>query len=265
MRKKVILIIDDDEMNLQIAKMVLEKRLPCEVIAVNSGLKGLEVLRTKHVNLVLLDILMPEVDGIETLRRIREDESLRGLSVMMLTASGDMDNVRRAVELGVKDYIRKPFMPKDFVERIRKKLEEIHSEEVLLIGDDENTLQDMKVIIESNFPHEALIATSYAAATKYLDEVPVKLIIACADMKFVNGFKILVLIASDEKYSSIPFALTSTDKLLDLIDKTVDHSAEEEEEEEEVYLSEEGTSVHPNKKIANVVTSVIGYKLDVNI
>ena len=60
MRKKVILVIDDDEMNLQIAKMVLERKLPCKVIGATNGVEGIEILKTKRVNLVLLDVLMPD-------------------------------------------------------------------------------------------------------------------------------------------------------------------------------------------------------------
>ena len=73
MREKVILVIDDDEMNLQIAKMILEKKLPCKVIGVDNGFDGLEILRTQRVNLVLLDILMPVYDGIEILGRLAEN------------------------------------------------------------------------------------------------------------------------------------------------------------------------------------------------
>ena len=73
MHKKTILVIDDDEMNLQIAKMILEKKLPCKVIGVDNGFDGLEILRTQRVNLVLLDILMPVYDGIEILGRLAEN------------------------------------------------------------------------------------------------------------------------------------------------------------------------------------------------
>ena len=55
-----ILVVDDDEMNLQIAKMILERKLACEVICASSGFDGLEILRNERVNLVLLDILMPD-------------------------------------------------------------------------------------------------------------------------------------------------------------------------------------------------------------
>ena len=86
MRKKIILVIDDDEMNLQIAKMVLEKKLLCKVIGVDNGVEGIAILKSQRVNLVLLDVMMPDFDGIETLQEIRGDVQIKDVPVMMLTA-----------------------------------------------------------------------------------------------------------------------------------------------------------------------------------
>ena len=301
MRKKKILVIDDDEMNLQIAKMILERKLPCEVICAASGFDGLEILRNERVNLVLLDILMPEMDGMETLLKIRADERIKKVSVMMLTATVEKDLIQRAMALGVTDYIKKPFLPADLIKRVEKKFAEIHSEEILLIGDDESELRGMKELIEENFDHEALTATTFAEATKILREREPTLIIACADMKFINGFKILEFVGSDEKFSAIPFALTTVDKLLEVIDKinapqveettsavekitepsapTIENPTVEEKISEtlpaeekipdEPPISEKVNSspvIHSEKKrIANVVTNLIGYELDLHI
>ena len=301
MRKKKILVIDDDEMNLQIAKMILERKLPCEVICAASGFDGLEILRNERVNLVLLDILMPDFDGIETLAAIRGDERIKNVPVMMLTASGDVENIQKVGALGVKDYIKKPFMPTDLIKRVEKKFAEIHSEEILLIGDDESELRGMKELIEENFDHEALTAAIFAEATKILREREPNLIIACADMKFIDGFKILEFVGADEKFSAIPFALTTSEKLLSVINKInapqveeIEPSKEEiaepsaptienppaegklsekppaeEKIAEEPPISEkvDGSPViHSEKKrIANVVTNLIGYELDVHI
>lgn len=295
MRKKKVLVIDDDEMNLQIAKMVLEKKLACEVICADNGFDGLEILRNERVNLILLDILMPVYDGIEMLRDIRGDKRTKDIPVMMLTASGDVDNIHKVGALGVKDYIKKPFMPADLVKRVEKKLSEIHSEEILLIGDDETELFVMKELIEGNFPHEALIAANYSDAAEILRGMDFDLIIACADMKFIDGFKILSFIASDEKFSAIPFALTTSDKLLELVEKINQPEVEEikpveEKKSDEPSVEEEIADEPPaeeekipnespiaekiadspvihseKKKIANVVTNLIGYELDIHI
>lgn len=118
----VILIIDDDKMNLKVAKVILERKLACRVICTDNGIVGLDILRKQHVDLVLLDILMPYFDGLETLEEIRADERIAGVPVMMLTASGDFENVKQALKLGVKDYVMKPLLPDDLVQRVKTKL-----------------------------------------------------------------------------------------------------------------------------------------------
>jgi len=294
MRKKKILVIDDDEMNLQIAKMILEKKLACEVICASNGVEGLDILKNRRVNLVLLDIMMPDFDGIETLQKIRGDERINKIPVMMLTASGDVENIQKVGALGVKDYIKKPFMPADLVKRVEKKLSEVHSEEILLIGDDKEELRGMKELIEENFPHEALTAANFDAATKILREMEFDLIITSANMKFIDGFKILEFIGSDEKFSAIPFALTTSEKLLGVLEKINRPEVEEIEPVEEKKpdespvkekianeppVKEEKPSESPivekipdlavihseKKKIANVVTNLIGYELDLHV
>ena len=186
--------------------------------------------------------------------------------------------------LDVTDYIKKPFMPADLVKRVENKLSEIHSEEILLIGDDEEELRGMKELIEENFDHEALTATTYSDATELLREVDFNLIIACANMKFVDGFKIMKFISSEEKFSAIPFALTTADKLLDVINKInapqveeivetvappIENPSVEEKIEEESPIAEkvdETPVIHKEKKkIANVITNLIGYELDLHI
>lgn len=264
MRKKKILVIDDDEMNLQIARMILQRKLPCEVVAVDNGVEGLDVLRSQRINLVLLDVLMPDFDGIETLAEIRADEKISAVPVMMLTASGDMDNVRRAAELGVKDYIKKPFMPADLIERVKLKLEEQHAEEILLIGDDAEELQKMRTLIEENFSHEVSIADANSAV-EILRKIEPTLIIADANMKFVNGFRILDFLTTDEKFSNIPFALTDAEKILELVDKINAPPPVEKPPVEKPPAPKIETPVverdADKKKIAGVVTTLIGYKL----
>ncbi len=120
----VILVIDDDEMNLKVAKVILERKLACSVICTDNGIVGLDILRKQHVDLVLLDILMPYFDGLETLEEIRADAQIAKVPVIMLTASGDFENVKQALKLGVKDYVMKPLLPDDLIQRVKTKLAE---------------------------------------------------------------------------------------------------------------------------------------------
>jgi len=259
MRKKIILVIDDDEMNLQIAQMILERKLPCKVLVADNGVEGIDILKSQQVNLVLLDVMMPDFDGVETLQEIRNDEEIKDVPIMMLTASGDVETIKKVGALGVKDYIKKPFLPADLIERVEKKLaEQVPANRVFLFGDDEKILQEMQTSIEENFPHEVLIATR---AEEILTAEGIDLIVACADMKFIDGVKILSLVASEEKFNSIPFAITSPEKILELIEKI---NAPEVEEPPEVEEVKEAIVVHEEKKkIVNVVTNLIGYEIKV--
>lgn len=264
MRQKKILVVDDDEMNLNIARMILERKLPCKVLTVDNGIAALDMLRAEQVSLVLLDIMMPEFDGMETLAEIRADERIKNVPVMMLTATGEKDLIQRALSLGVKDYIKKPFLPADLITRVSKKLAEDKSESVLLLGDDEKTLQTMQDVIEENFPHETIIATSTKAAAEILREQEITLIIAQADMKFIDGVNFLSLITSTEKLSSILFAITTPDKILEVIDK-INAPAAEEVVEEPPKVENKIISHEEKKKLSKVVTNLIGYELDVHI
>lgn len=117
-----ILVVDDDEMNLRMAEFAL-KRENFEIIKASSGEEALSLLKSESVDLVLLDIEMPEMNGIQTLEKIRADESFGNIMVMFLTASGDADDVASAGKLGVSGYIKKPFMPNDLVARVKEALQ----------------------------------------------------------------------------------------------------------------------------------------------
>ena len=127
---KIVLVVDDDEMNLQVAKMILERKVKCRVLTVSGGKEAIEILRRQDVSLILLDIMMPNYDGIETLQEIRADKFLSNLPVMMLTASSDADNIKKTAALGVRDYVKKPFMPAELIKRVTEKLLVIDNEEL---------------------------------------------------------------------------------------------------------------------------------------
>ncbi len=105
-----ILVVDDDEIN----RMVLSHDLEREghrVTAVEDGGRALEALRAQPFDVVLLDVLMPELDGYETLARIERDEKLRHVPVIMVSALEDIESVVRCIELGAADYLPKLFDP----------------------------------------------------------------------------------------------------------------------------------------------------------
>ena len=119
--EKVILIIDDNEVNVRMAKNLLESKLKCRVITESNGIDGLKALeRNPVVNLLILDIKMPLMNGIETLRKIRADKNLKDMKVLMFTAAADKGTVITTAELGISGYIKKPFNTDDLICRVKE-------------------------------------------------------------------------------------------------------------------------------------------------
>lgn len=118
-----ILVVDDDDMNLKMAEFILKKDMKdVEILLADSGMKAIDLLQRQKVDLVLLDFQMPMMNGLKTLEIIRKREDMKDTPVIFLTASSDRDTVVRAGMMGVSGYIKKPFMPKDLLERVNKVL-----------------------------------------------------------------------------------------------------------------------------------------------
>ena len=117
--QKRILVVDDDDMNLTRTRIILKNDY--DVILVNSGMKALDTLKREKVDLVLLDIEMPNMDGFETFRQMKEFAD--GIPVIFLTASGLEDDVVKAINLGAVNYLKKPFIPKELQRRVAQEFE----------------------------------------------------------------------------------------------------------------------------------------------
>ncbi len=105
-----ILVVDDNEMNRE----TLARRLKQQgftVLMANGGREAIAIVRSHPVELVLLDIMMPEIDGIEVLRILKTDEELCGIPVIMISAVEELESVMRCMEMGAEDYLTKPFDP----------------------------------------------------------------------------------------------------------------------------------------------------------
>jgi len=118
-QKPLILAVDDEADMLETFRSILAKKY--ELITVTSGKEALKLLKEKDFSLVLLDIRMPEIDGLAVLREIKEEEPQ--LEVIMVTASKDVASAVEAMKLGALDYITKPFEVKELQAVIEKALE----------------------------------------------------------------------------------------------------------------------------------------------
>jgi DNA-binding response OmpR family regulator len=133
-----ILVVDDDRLN----RMVLSRDLEREghrVVTVEDGGRGLEALRAEPFDVVLLDVLMPELDGYETLAEIERDDRLRHVPVIMVSALEDIESVVRCIEMGAADYLPKPYDPVLLRARIngcltKKRLHDLELEYIEQVG-----------------------------------------------------------------------------------------------------------------------------------
>jgi two-component system KDP operon response regulator KdpE len=116
-----ILVVDDEERMVRFIRLNLEHD-GFQVIEAHKGGPVLNMIRTQLPDLVLLDIMLPDIDGFELLRLIREANSV---PVIMLTAKGEEEDRVRGLELGADDYITKPFSPRELVSRVKAVLRRV--------------------------------------------------------------------------------------------------------------------------------------------
>ena len=115
--RRLVLIADDDEDILALVRATIE-RSGHEVMSVADGAAALSAMAKRRPDLAVLDIAMPELDGLEVLRRLRADDEMRDLPVILLTAQAQAADVERGFATGASAYVRKPFSPRDLATRV---------------------------------------------------------------------------------------------------------------------------------------------------
>ncbi len=121
---KKILVVDDEERMLRFLRLNLEHD-GFQVIEATKGHEALDKMRTDLPDLILLDIMLPDLDGFEVLKMVRE---ISNIPVIMLTAKGEEDDRVKGLELGADDYVTKPFSPRELVSRVKAVLRRVEIE-----------------------------------------------------------------------------------------------------------------------------------------
>jgi diguanylate cyclase (GGDEF)-like protein len=124
MFKKKILIIDDTEFMTKLISDIL-KNAGYDVVSASDGKQGIQKVREEKPDLVILDVIMPGMDGYEVCKTLRDDESNNLMPIIMLTAHDNEDDKLTGLELGADDYIIKPFNSRELVSRVRNTLKRI--------------------------------------------------------------------------------------------------------------------------------------------
>lgn len=118
MPKETILVVEDEPDIREVIQYNLNRE-GFGVLSSADGEDGLRLARERAPDLVLLDLMLPSVDGVDVCRRLKEDPITRGIPVIMVTAKGEETDVVLGLGLGADDYIKKPFSPKELVARVR--------------------------------------------------------------------------------------------------------------------------------------------------
>ncbi len=202
-----ILVIDDDIVNLKIAEHVLEKDY--NVTCAKSGMEGIDILKSNDIDLVLLDLYMPEMNGMDVLAKIREDASISAVKVVILTSSGMKTDVTEAIRLGALDFIKKPFFPTEFLDRIKKVLNIAKKDNILVVDDDKMNLAIVHKML--GIRYDVTCVSSGMDAISYLNNNVPDMILLDLHMPEMNGLEVLEKIREQDNLSDIPVVFLTAD------------------------------------------------------
>jgi len=234
-----ILIVDDDEMN----RYTLARRLRREgyhnLTEAAAGVAALALLRSRAFDLVLLDVMMPGMDGYEVLATLKSDPALSGIPVIMISALDEVDSVVRCIELGAEDYLPKPFNPVLLRARVGASLEKkaLRDQETAYLGEIEREKDRSDRLLRAILPSGAiseLKATDRVAPrryenvavlfcdivdfTAYCDRNPPEQVVAELQ-GLVEAFEAIVADHGLEKIKTIGDALMATAGLLEGVEQ----------------------------------------------
>lgn len=123
-----ILLVDDDPLIIELVQFNLEK-WGYQVLVARDGGEALELARSQKPDLIILDLMLPVIDGLEVCRRLHADSTTRNIPIIMLTARGEEADKVLGLELGADDYMTKPFSPRELLARVKARLRRVTSVE----------------------------------------------------------------------------------------------------------------------------------------
>jgi len=121
-QKKNILIVDDNQINLQVVSSFLKEQNYNIAVALD-GFDAIKILKDTQIDLIVMDVMMPQMDGFETCKRIKEEDSLKDIPIIFLTAKTQTKDIIEGFQAGGVDYVTKPFNGEELIMRIKTHLE----------------------------------------------------------------------------------------------------------------------------------------------
>ena len=149
----IILLVDDNDINLKVLHQTLEGH-GYELLVARSGEDALRIARKANPDLILLDIMMPGIDGYETCARLKADETTRNAVVIFLTALQNTEEKVRGLSMGAMDFITKPFDPEEIVARVSLQLE-VHRRQQELLAENKDLAGQLEDALRSIPPESS--------------------------------------------------------------------------------------------------------------
>ncbi|MDX2187446.1 MAG: response regulator [Opitutaceae bacterium] len=214
MANKILTV--DDSKTVRIIVNKAFRPFDCQIVEAANGVEGLAVASKEQPNLILLDITMPVMDGVEMLTKLKADPALKTIPVIMLTAEGGRDQVLKIAKLGIRDYIVKPFKEDLLIEKVSKVLEikeKDAGEKVrrtvfdalnLLVLDDKPAIVQQ---IQEGLKHTPWKITGVSATGEAIDTIgrtPFDLALVSLSLPEEGGFTFFRLLRQNPKTKLIP-------------------------------------------------------------
>ncbi len=154
-KKAKILIVDDMSVNLELMKSVLNTVPDYSIVCVNNGKSAIQKAKSNYFDLILLDIMMPEMDGFEVCSILKNYPTTKNIPIIFLTALSDPKNIQKAFQVGAVDYISKPFLKEELLARIKLHIQlKRINEELVKAKKAAEAAAEAKSIFLANMSHE---------------------------------------------------------------------------------------------------------------
>ena len=232
-----ILIVDDDQLNREVlARRFIQEGF--EASTAESGLRALERIAFQKFDLILLDVDMPGMDGIETLKQIRVQEQWSTIPVVMLSANDKNDIIKKCLSLGASDYLVKPFVMKlarNRIERCLALLNKPVEEELpvpeggyrLLVVDDNELNRRLlnRQLVKRG--HKVFEAESGEQALSLIDGDMFDLVLLDINMPGISGIEVLKRIRGNPKTEKLPVVIVTAASDTDTMVNCIQHGADD--------------------------------------
>lgn len=119
MSKATVLIVDDEPFNIEVLEQAMEEN-DYRVLTASNGKEAWEKIQSDEPDLVLLDLMMPVMDGFEVLAKVKDDPMLRNIPIIIVSAEQDSKNVVKGIKQGAEDYLTKPVDPAQFLKKVKE-------------------------------------------------------------------------------------------------------------------------------------------------